>query len=123
MGKAFRQSAARKKRSGQWDYGVLATIMDGMNVQTQGSCKNGTYLEALNDLLSQYQAAGAKSVLWVQVTAATKQTNGVSADKAIACAKEAWAKPRINRVTLWPDMGNQREVEDYLELREKLLTG
>jgi hypothetical protein len=115
------QALQGRDRAGQWNYGVLATIMDGMNVQTQGSCRNGTYYEAMDDLLAQHRVAGAKSALWVQVTVGGKQTNGVSADEAIACAKEAWSKPRINRVTLWPHMDDQRKVEDYLELREKLL--
>src|SRR5918992_914465 len=66
-----------RDKAGQWDYGVLATIMDGMNVQTQGSCKNNTYSEALNDLVSQYHAAGAESDLFAQVTVSADQRNGV----------------------------------------------
>jgi hypothetical protein len=111
-----------RDKAGQWDYGVLANIMDGMNVQTQGNCENNTYSEALNDLVSQYLAAGATSDLFAQVTVGSNQRNAASPAKAIDCAEIAWAKPQIDRITLWPDMGNESRVEDYLELREELLT-
>ena len=94
--------------------------MDGMNVQTQGSCRNDTYSQALYDLASQYEALGATSGLLVQFTVGTNAIHGVLAPKAIDCAKEAWDKVQIDRVTLWPDMSDQSEVEDYLELKEKL---
>jgi hypothetical protein len=109
-----------RSKEGQWDYGILATLMDGMNVQTQGSCRNDTYSQALYDLVSQYEALGATSDLLVQFTVGTNARHGVLAPKAIDCAKEAWDKVQIDRVTLWPDMSDQREVEDYLELKEKL---
>jgi hypothetical protein len=109
-----------RSKEGEWDYGILATLMDGMNVQTQGSCRNDTYSQALYDLVSQYEALGATSDLLVQLTVGTNARHGVLAPKAIDCAKEAWDKVQIDRVTLWPDMSDQREVEDYLELKEKL---
>ncbi len=71
-------------------------------------------------MVSQYEAMGATSDLLVQFTVGTNAIHGVLAPKAIDCAKEAWDKVQIDWVTLWHDMSDQREVEDYLELKEKL---
>lgn len=122
-GKPSGRALAGRDMAGVWDYGVLANIMDGMNVQTQGSCKNNAFQVAMDDLVAQYLAAGATSTLFVQVTVASNQTNGVSPEAGIACSKIAWAKTEISSVTVWLGTNVAEEAEKYLQLREALLQG
>jgi DNA-binding beta-propeller fold protein YncE len=120
--------------SGDWDYGILASIMGGLNVQTQDSCRgrdsNGNYTEdfkeAVERIVSQYRMAGASSLLFVQVTTSSSadNSNAIAPEKAFGCAMVGWAYPEVEAVTLWPAIGDQESIdraEEFLQLRDQAL--
>ncbi|MBI2049589.1 LamG domain-containing protein [Candidatus Roizmanbacteria bacterium] len=129
-----RALAGRDKADEQnvMNYGFLGLVLDGQNVQTQGSCMdkngNGSSLDefqlAIDDLVSQFKATGATSRIFAQVTVASNQINQSSPYDAIECSKYAWAKKEIQRMTLWSAVGTQQlidEATDYLMRREVLI--
>jgi hypothetical protein len=64
-----------------YDYGEMATLTDGLNVQTQGACQAGIDLwkEAVNGLIADYRRVGAagNKELFVQVTVSESDANAV----------------------------------------------
>ena len=133
-GKPSGRAAEGRHHSRDWDYGDFAKVMDGQNVQTQGSCRdrdrNGSYTEdfkeAVDSIVSQYKRSGANSHLFVQVTTSSDaaNTNATSPQDAFDCVVVGWKYPEVERVTLWSAIGDQESidrVERFLQLREKLL--
>jgi hypothetical protein len=133
-GKPSGRGAEGRDHFGDWDYGDFANVMDGQNIQTQGSCRdrngNGKYADgfkkATDSIISQYRAAGAESHLFFQVTVSSKQSNinASPPDESFACALVGWEYPEVERVTLWTAPGHQESAdmaERFLQLREKLL--
>ena len=104
---------------GDWDYGVLAAVMSGVNVQTQGSCRKDELNRALQYLIEQYRGAQATSDLFVQVTVASDQTNYAAPEDAIYCAQTGWAYPEVDGVTMWWSPGSLDQAKRFLELREE----
>ena len=122
-GKPSGRALAGRDKYGVWDYGALGKIMDVNNIQSQGSCIKNDFQKAMDRLVSQYQKAGAKSELLVQVSVGRNSTNSLPSAKAFNCAKMAWSKSRIDAVTLWPQTTGKgsNEVVNYLKKRESLL--
>jgi DNA-binding beta-propeller fold protein YncE len=107
--------------SGDWDYGILASIMGGLNVQTQSSCSNGNFDSALQYLVAQYQGNGATSDLFVEVSVDEGQSDTVSPEEALQCAELAWAFAEVDGIALWWSYPSVNLAEEFLILREKLL--
>lgn len=121
-GKPSGRALAGRDHAGAWDHGVLGTIMDGQNIQTQGSCDlTDSFSLAINDIISQFKNAGATSQLFVQITIAPGQTNSVDPAVGIECAKVAWSEPMIKRLTLWIAGSYPDPAAAFLQLRENLL--
>ncbi|HZA23735.1 MAG TPA: carbohydrate-binding protein, partial [Dehalococcoidia bacterium] len=119
---------------GDWDYGVLASIMGGLNVQTHDSCgdRNGDgnyaqeFKEAVEGIVYQYRMAGASSLLFVELTTSSSAAhpNAILPEKAFKCAMAAWAYPEVEAVTLWSAIEGQEStdrVEEFLQLRDQAL--
>jgi hypothetical protein len=104
---------------GNWDYGVLASVMSGVNIQTQGSCRKGELNRALPYLIQQFRDVQATSDLFVQVTVASDQINYAEPEDAIYCAQTGWAYPEVDGVTMWWSPGSVDEAERFLQLREE----
>jgi DNA-binding beta-propeller fold protein YncE len=104
---------------GNWDYGVLAAVMSGVNVQTQGSCRKGELNRALPYLIQQFRGVQANSDLFVQVTVASDQINYSEPEDAIFCAQTGWSYPEVDGVTMWWSPSSVDEVERFLELRKE----
>src|SRR5919106_3181334 len=104
---------------GDWDYGVLAAVMSGVNVQTQGRCRLGEWNRAVPYLIQQYRTAQATSDLFVQVTVAPTQINYAAPEDAIYCAQTGWAYPEVDGVTMWWSPGSLDQAKRFLELREE----
>ncbi|MBI2098489.1 MAG: hypothetical protein HYT49_02395 [Candidatus Wildermuthbacteria bacterium] len=110
-----------------WDYGALATLVDGLIVQTQGYCKNEAYLvlyrEAMQKLRQQYVDAGAESVVFPQVTVGKFLRNAVDADRAAECAgiaqDEAYG---YSGIMLWWEIANTEEMAAFLEKMRPSIT-
>lgn len=104
---------------GDWDYGVLAAVMGGVNVQTQGSCRKDELNRALQYLIEQYRGSQTTSDLFVQVTVASDQINYADPEDAIFCAQTGWAYPEVDGVTMWWSPHSVAQAERLLELREE----
>lgn len=130
------RAAAGRDHFGDWDYGALANIMDGMVIQTQASCQdpdgNGDYTDgpsgfnvALQSIVQMYQAAGATSRLVVRVTASSPDANpnALPAEAAMQCAQAAWATPRVDWVALrtGADAPSIAQGGAFLEERDSLI--
>jgi hypothetical protein len=118
-GKPSGRSLPGRAYFGSWDYGVLATIMDGLNVQTQGSCRKDDLNKAMPNLIQQYRDAGVASDLFVQVTVASSHINYSDPEDAIYCAQSGWAYPEVDGVTLWWSPDSVDQAEEFLELRDE----
>jgi hypothetical protein len=104
---------------GDWDYGVLAAVMSGVNIQTQGSCRKGELNRALPYLIQQFRDVQATSDLFVQVTVAPTQINHSEPEDAIFCAQTGWGYPEVDGVTMWGSPESVDQAERFLELREE----
>jgi DNA-binding beta-propeller fold protein YncE len=104
---------------GDWDYGVLAAVMSGINIQTQGRCRLGELNDAMPYLIQQYREAQTDSDLFVQVTVSAGATNYADPEDAIFCAQSGWAYPEVDGVTMWWSPESADQAERFLELREE----
>jgi hypothetical protein len=108
-----------------YDYGEMATLTDGLNVQTQGSCQDGTgrFRQAINGLIDDYNRVGASGVkgLFPQVTVSTLDANSVTPGRGLDCCEYAWSRmPPVTRMTAWWAEDDPGSLRRFLELREGL---
>ena len=86
-----------------WDYGVLATTVDEMLIQTQTYCAESVsaFSEAIREISGQYGARGQTRAWLPQVTIDPVAPNGTSVGQAQACLSAARAQGVEGTVLWW----------------------
>jgi hypothetical protein len=126
-GKPSGRATRGGSKQGVYDYGEMAQLTDGLNVQTQGACQDGTgrFRRAINGLISDYNRVGASGVkgLFPQVTVSTTDQNSVTPTRGLNCSEYAWSRmPPVTRVTMWWASEDRTSVRRFLQRREGLFS-
>jgi hypothetical protein len=108
------RSTQDRREAGVLSYRDIIRITDGMNVQTQRSCVNNTFAEAVDGLINDYWATGSLNKdLFVQI---------LPERRAVRCARQGWDwMPSVDAVTMWWSASATADVRDVLRRREALL--
>jgi hypothetical protein len=116
------RSTQDRGKVGVLSYRDIIRITDGMNVQTQGSCLQGTFAEAVDGLVNDYRATGSLAKgLFVQVSLGGSGTNAVTPSRAFSCAQVGWSRDPVDAVTMWWASSVPDDARDFLRRREALL--
>lgn len=115
------QTLPGRSHAGEWDWGRIAAMFEGTDVQAQASCKAGNYPQTVDYVLGQAAAIGSVGQIWMQVTTGVVGLqNAVPPTQAMDCARYAAGKAGVAGITLWAIGGGveqENNVARFLELR------
>jgi hypothetical protein len=101
-----------------WDYGQFASVLNGMTIETQSLCANGTasWDKGVTKIMAEYEKDDLSlATLTLQITVGPGWfENGVSASQAISCANY-WRNVGPGNILIWWSPSYLAQVTELLQ--------